>query len=35
MKINDFLLRMWNDYSDLNPHINKVLNLIKKKNQRL
>ena len=25
--------KMWNDYSDLNPHINKVLDLIKKKNQ--
>ena len=31
MKINDFLLKMWNDYSKLNPHINQVLNLIKTK----
>ena len=31
MKINDFLLKMWNDYCQLNPHINQVLNLIKAK----
>lgn len=31
MKINDFLSKMWNDYSNLNPHINRVLNLIKDK----
>ena len=31
MKINDFLSKMWNDYSKLNPHINQVLNLIKTK----
>lgn len=31
MKINDFLLKMWNDYSNLNPHINKVLELINDK----
>ena len=34
MKINDFLLRMWKDYSDLNPHINKVLDLIKEKESK-
>ena len=34
MKINDFLTRMWNDYSDLNPHINKVLDLIKEKESK-
>ena len=31
MKINDFLIKMWDDYSNLNPHINKVLDLIKDK----
>lgn len=31
MKINDFLLKMWDDYSNLNPHINKVLDLIREK----
>ena len=31
MKINDFLTKMWNDYSNLNPHINRVLDLIKEK----
>ena len=34
MKINDFLLRMWKDYSDLKPHINKVLDLIKEKESK-
>ena len=31
MKIHDFLSKMWSAYSDLNPHINEVLQLIKKK----
>ena len=31
MKINDFLIKMWDDYSNLNPYINKVLDLIKDK----
>ena len=31
MKIEDFLIKMWKDYSELNPHIIKVLQLIKNK----